>query len=268
MSSRRIIAVVAAVALAVLGTLAVFGYVRGADNRAVAGQEAVTVYIAQREVPAGTTLKDAVDNKLIVEQTVAAKGVPPTPQPTVSPTTEDLVATTAISPGEMVLTGRFAQETSSTSGLTIPDGMVAVSVALTDAAHVGPYVQNGSQIAIFDTFNVQTKVPGPPTPAGDHLQDDFTKTRATRLLLPKVQVIAVGSQVATPGQTSTQAPSGTTTDSNGQVRVLFTVAVTQSQAEVLIQGIQTGTLYFALLNSSSDVKPGLGVNDRDLFREK
>ncbi len=202
MTSRRIFAVVAAIVLALIGTAAVFGYVRSADTRALAGQDAVTVYIAQKPVPAGTTFQQAIDAKLIAEQTVAAKGVPPTPMPTISPTTADLVAVSAIAPGEMVLSGRFAQETSSTSGLTIPEGQVAVSVALRDAAHVGPYVTLGSQIAIFDTFNVQTKVPGPPTPAGDHLQDDFAKTRATRLLLPKVTVIAVGGQVATPGQTT------------------------------------------------------------------
>jgi pilus assembly protein CpaB len=53
--SRRILAVVGALLLALVGTGAVFAYVNRADARAVEGQKAVTVLMAAKEIPAGTT---------------------------------------------------------------------------------------------------------------------------------------------------------------------------------------------------------------------
>ena len=52
---RSVIAVVAAAVLAVLGCLAVLVYVKGADARALAGKRAVSVVVATKRIPAGTT---------------------------------------------------------------------------------------------------------------------------------------------------------------------------------------------------------------------
>src|SRR5947207_8567999 len=97
--NRRVTAVVVAVLLALVGTAAVLLYVRSADKRAVAGQEPVQVYVAQKFVPAGTTLSDAVADDLISQEMVAAKGVPSTPLPTMSPTSAQTVAVSDIQPG-------------------------------------------------------------------------------------------------------------------------------------------------------------------------
>jgi pilus assembly protein CpaB len=273
---RRIVAVTVAVLLAVLGTVAVYGYVHKADERAVAGQQPVEVYVAKADVPAGTTLKDAVDQGLLEKELVAEKGVPGSPLSEVTPTTESLVATTEISPGELVLADRFGTQAVSTTGLAIPTGQMAVTVKLDDPARVGDFLTVGSEIAIFDTFNIQTAYTGDVTPAGDHLQDDFRKTRATRVLLPRVKVLAVGaSTTATTSSSSSSGGSGTqnvgltSSSSSGQQNkdVLITVAVDQADAAKLVQGIQTGTLYFALLTDSSQVTAGSGVTDRNLFRD-
>jgi pilus assembly protein CpaB len=276
---RRIVAVTVAVLLAVLGTVAVYGYVHKADERAVAGQQPVEVYVAKADVPAGTTLKDAVDQDLIERELVAAKGVPGSPLSQVTPTTESLVATTEISPGELVLADRFGTQAVSQTGLAIPTGMMAVSVKLDDPARVGNFLTVGSEIAIFDTFNVQTADHADVTPAGDHIQDFFPKTRATRILLDRVKVIAVGASTSSGGSTSSSSSSGgsgtqtvglaSTSSGNNGVQnqdVLITVAVDQKGAAKLVQGIQTGTLYFALLTDSSQVTAGSGVTDRNLFK--
>jgi pilus assembly protein CpaB len=269
--------VTVAVLLAVLGTVAVYGYVHKADERAVAGQQPVEVYVAKADVPAGTSLKDAVDQGLIEKELVASKGVPGSPLSAVTPTTESLVATSEISPGELVLADRFGTQTVSTTGLAIPSGMMAVSVKLEDPARVGDFLTVGSEIAIFDTFNVQTADRSDVTPAGDHIQDFFPKTRATRVLLPKVKVIAVGATTSSASTSSSSSSGGKGTQNVGlastssgsgpaQTDVLITVAVDQHQAAKLVQGIQTGTLYFALLTDSSEVTPGSGVTDRNLFK--
>jgi hypothetical protein len=46
--------------------------------------------------------------------------------------------------------------------------------------------------------------------------------------------------------------------------LLLTVAVNQSEAERLIEGLSHGTLYLALLTDSVEVNPGAGVDNVDL----
>jgi len=266
----RIVAVTLAVLLALLGTVAVFAYVHKADQRAVAGQRAVEVYVAKSAVPAGTTLKDAVDQSLIVKELIAAKAVPASSLTDVSSSNESQVAVSEISPGELVLADRFGAQVVSSSGLSIPKGMMAVSVALTDPARVGQFVTVGSDIAVFDTFNVQTADKKGITPSGDHIADNYVRTRATRVLLPRVQVLAVGATTSQSQSSSDQgtAPNGAQNVSNNETnaqQTLLTLAVTQTEAAKLVQAIQTGTLYLALLTDSSQVTTGAGVNDRNLF---
>jgi len=266
----RIVAVTVAVLLALLGTVAVFAYVHKADQRAVAGQRAIEVYVARSAVPAGTTLKNAVDQNLIVKELVAAKAVPAASLTDVSSSNESQVAVSEISPGELVLSDRFGTQVVASSGLTIPKGMMAVSVALSDPARVGQFVTVGSNIAVFDTFNVQSSDKKGITPSGDHVADNYARTRATRILLPRVQVLAVGGTTSQNESSSDQgsAPNGAQNVSNNQTngqQTLLTLAVSQADAVKLVHAIQTGTLYLALLTDSSQVTIGAGVTDRNLF---
>jgi pilus assembly protein CpaB len=263
--NRRAWAVVLAVVLAVLGTFTVFMYVRNADARALAGQEVTDVYVAVKEVPVGTTAQTAVDDGLMVKQEIAAKGVPDDALTTVDSSNAELVATSNIQSGEIVLTQRFATTAAAPGVLALPDGMMAVSVALADPAHVGSFLEAGAEVTVFDSFNVAENKPG-TTPAGDHLTDNHDYTRATRVLLPRVSVLAVGATTTT-GSTDSSSSSQTGTPAN-QAVTLVTVAVTQDQAEKLIHGAQTGTLYLGLLNSQSTVDWGNGIDDRNLFVPK
>ena len=49
---RRTVGIVAAIVLALLGTMGLVGYVQGAKDDAVAGEKLVKVYVAVRDPPA------------------------------------------------------------------------------------------------------------------------------------------------------------------------------------------------------------------------
>ena len=74
--SKRILFGIAAVVLAAIGTTAVLAYARGADRRALEGQQAISAYVVRKDVPAGTTARKAIDDGLIVKELIASKGVP------------------------------------------------------------------------------------------------------------------------------------------------------------------------------------------------
>jgi len=189
--TRRIVAAVVALLIALVGAVAVVGYARAADERALAGQEAVRVYVARREVPAGTTAAKAVDDGLIVQELIARKAVPQDALTEVDQGYGQLVATSTLQPGELVVRTRFGARGTTTGALLVPEGLFAVSVALEDPAHVGPFVTVGSHVTIFDTFNIAENDPTRTTPAG-------TTTA-------KPAWIAV----RTPSRTASPAPSST-----------------------------------------------------------
>jgi pilus assembly protein CpaB len=260
--SRRIVAVVVALLLAIVGTTAVFSYVKRADARAVEGQEPVKVFIATKLIPKGTKAKDALSKGLMEAQPIPRRAVPNSAMSAVSPTIASQVANSDILAGEVVLSSRFVQELPQTDGMTIPKGMLAVSLELKDPARVAGLLQVGSQIAVFDTYNLLDPTK-PGIPAGDHISDNHDAIRETRLLLEKVQVLAIGTNTAAPQPSP--SPSSDSAKKDDTPSALVTVAVTQAEAEKLIHGIQTGTLYFALLSDTSKSEPGPGVNDLTLF---
>jgi pilus assembly protein CpaB len=266
---RRVLSIILALVVALLGAVGVVAYASAADKRAVAGQETSLVYIAEGQVPMGTTARSAIAQKLIVPETVVRKGVPPGALTRVDAANEALVATSAIMPGEIVLASRFGHPAAQDTTSTIPDGKVAVTVNLPDPQRIAPLLKPGQHIIVFDTFNARDPKAKALLPDGRHLTDEQPIVKVTRVLLPDVEVIGVGDATTLP--TPTPTPSVTTeakakpslTDTSAAV--LITVAVTPDQATTLVHGIQTGALYAALPGAGVKVDPHANVNDNTVF---
>ena len=124
---------------------------------------------------------------------------------------------------------------------------MAVTVETGAPEQVAGYVQSGSRVAIFLTYNVVA------TDGGK------TSIERTRILLPRVEVLAVGTYQSAQarGATNTSATAPRTGS------LMLTVAVDQADAERLIEGRSHGTLYLGLLTDSVEVKPGTGVDNTD-----
>lgn len=249
--TRRILLIVGAVILALVGTGAVYDYVKNADSRAIAGQQAVDVLIATKRIPAGTSASDVRGKGYVRTDHLPADATPKDSVATIDTAWGTDVATSDVQPGQVILRAMFGTKTPTTSGLTIPDKDIAVTVKLATDSDVAGFVQPGSQIAIFDTYILRN---GHPTgkSSGGGPDDDW----ATTLLLPKVTVLAVSQ--APPSSTKTSNVDSSTATTG----LLVTVAVSQSEAERLILVAQTGMPYAALLSSNSATASGPGVDNQ------
>src|SRR5690606_12067024 len=138
--NRRVIAVLVAVLLAVVGAALVINYVRGADQRAVAGAQPAPVYVPGPLVPAGTTLKDALRSELITKTTVAAAAFPAGGLDEIGPDNNALRALADVPPGQFLMADRFGTTPTGEKAIEVPPGMVAMSVELSDPARVGEFV--------------------------------------------------------------------------------------------------------------------------------
>lgn len=244
---RRKILLIAAAVVAALGLVLVFVYVRSADNRAEDKYETTQVLRATQQITRGETIDDALATGKVALQPVTLDDVLPTAV-AATDSLAGMVALTDIYPGEQIIPAKFgtAAAASATSALDIPDGKLAISVNLTDTARVAGFVNPGSQVAIF--LNAT---------------DASTGQAITRLLLPKITVLAVGS--TTPVATTTTDPNGAATTEQ-LPRTLLTLAVSQSEAERVLFAQGNGELAFGLLTDASQVKSGRGVTATSLFK--
>jgi pilus assembly protein CpaB len=259
---RRRILVIAAAVVAALGAVLVLLYVQGADQRAEAKYQLRTVLTATQQIGAGESFDAASQSgKITATQVVSGDAVPDALAQSDAGALQGKVALAPIYPGQQIVTAQFGDKTlaQAPSNLPIPDKDVAVSVTLTDSARVAGYVEPGSQVAVFLNGS-----------------DDTGKT-FTRLLLPKVLVLGVGSTPAAGASTpSTGGDQGDQGDQSGQdgtgdapaetlPNTLITLAVTQQQAAKVLFAQQNGDLAFVLLTGSSDVKPGPATDLGNLF---
>ena len=116
---------------------------------------------------------------------------------------------------------------------------------LSDTGRVAGFVNPGANVAVFTNTTPQDGAEA-----------------ATRLLLPKVQVIAVGATTVV--NTTTTNPAGAQTTEQ-LPKTLFTLSVPQADAERIMYAVGHGDLTFGLLNDTSKVKTGPGVTAKNLF---
>ena len=274
---RSVLAVAIATVLALTGCALVWIYVDGADARVMAGKEAKQVLIAKKRIPAGTTGAQIKNGDYVQVVSMPKGSLPDDVLSAIEPNLEDLALSSDVQNRQLILQGAFASPTATNGGLQIPEGKVAVTVPISNNAGT-IFLQAGSKVAVYDTFTLLEGHVG--TPAGDGLSKDHLYVQATRLLLPSIQVVATG----TPGKVTSangtdakssadQVASGSlggssksdSSTSSTSVDTLVTFAASQDEAERLIHATQTGTLYVALLDDSSKLTPGPGVDNYSLF---
>jgi pilus assembly protein CpaB len=239
---RRKLLLVIAVVVALIGAGLVFLYAKGADARAAQAYDPVRVFVAQQDILVGESFDAALAAQKIVERELPSAARVPSAIETV----EVLAGQSAngtIAAGEQILTSNFGGQ-GVNSALAIPPGQVAVSIQLSDTARVAGFVNAGSNVAVWLTMS-------------DAESGDTT----TRLLLDRVEVIAVGS---TSTQTTTSADGSTVAEQ--MPRTMITLAVDQEDAERVQLASASGDLAFGLLTDKSKVKPSKGITTDSLFR--
>lgn len=241
---RPLIPVILTILLAVVAGTAVFLYVAGVDDRALADQQAARVLVTDEMVERGTTLADARAAGLVREADVAADLAPVGALEAADPTASSLVFLADMPAGQTVLQASVGTAVEDVPAIEVPDSQMAVSVLLEDPAKVGAFLRPGSRVAIFNTFAV---------PRSGEGEDVIFETRP---LLDDVTVLAVG--------TVTRSGAEEATEEAWQAQ-LVTVAVTQGQAERLVHATRTGALHFALLGREAAVTTSEGVSDITLF---
>lgn len=233
----RIIALVIAAVLAIVGGVVLVTYVRSADQRAAGDAELVDVLVVQQEVPAGTAaaqlaLVTSVDQ--IPEAFLAEGALTSLDQ------LEELqgqVTSAALVPGEQVIAARLASPGDFVGGggsIPVPEGKQEISLSL-DAQRV-----LGGRLAAGDLVGVLVTVPeAQDSPAQTFLRYD------------QLLVTAVGGAFAEDGSAS------------GAVTV--TLAVERDEAQAIVFAQETATLWLSKQADGLESTGGAPATRADLI---
>jgi pilus assembly protein CpaB len=258
--SRRIIAVLIAVVLAAVGTGAVMLYLSGADDRALAGKQARTVLIADKQIPAGTSGKTLRDKGYLRQVKMPAETLPDDVLQQVGADLEGLVTTATVQRGQLLLRVMFGTRVGGVAGLVIPDGKMAVTARVRANVFGPASVRAGTRVAIFYTYTPIDEA-NRNVVSGAGFERGRNVNSVTRLLLNDVEVISVGPAPAENG-----SPAGGALGASARDELAVTFGLNQVDAERLAHAVALGgQLNIGLLGDSSNVRPDNGVDNRSLF---
>lgn len=274
---RRVIALVAAVLLAGVGTLVLVQFVQGAEERAVAGQELVNVLQVRADatVPQGTKAEDIAQFVEVVQVPLQARAVGAI---TDLAEVAELATAVELVPGEQLIGARFVapeqveadrREDLPRRRVAVPDGMLEVPVRLDAVSALGGIIDVGDTVAIIASFaNYTGSAQGTVT-----VNDEVVAVpesadqaggggQATRTLIENALVIEV--------QADTAPTFGD--DASGEVvlapasNFIVTFALEPNDVERLVFATQYGTLYLAQ-QTPDDVGETSIVTIENIFRD-
>ena len=232
--SRRAIALIVAVVLAAVATIALVSYVQSAHN---AGRvQPVTAYVAKQDIAAGTDAATII-SKGLIETKIVDKSVVPLGAIGSLADIQGKNAVVTIYQNEIILASRFARPDEAVPGqslLNIPPGFQAISVEVSTIPGVANFIQPGDKISVIVQLANAAQAGG--------------AQNIVKFLLQNIQVLQVGTRVVVPpangqpGGSSVQQTAG---------KVDLTLAVTPVQAEKLALATLQGTLYLTLVRPDS-----------------
>lgn len=150
MKRQTLILVMIGVILFIAGSAIAYASVEGASKKAGAGSNAVapattSVVVAKANIPAGTTGQSMVSNNLVAIEPIPTKTYLPADLGSLSGLSSE-VLTQAITKGHAVSASEL---TASSSSISLPTGMDAVTVNLTGTNSLAGYLQPGARVDVY-----------------------------------------------------------------------------------------------------------------------
>lgn len=168
---RRIIGILAAVLLALVGTVSLVSYVRSAKDKAVADEALVDVYVVDEFIPKGADA-DTIASSVSIEQVPAR--LEQSGAITDLDSIGDNVAAADLQPGDQLLTARLTAREAVSDEVS---DKVQVSALLEAERAVGGAIQKGDLVGVYVSFDpFDTDVAGEAT--GEAAGADATAVQA------------------------------------------------------------------------------------------
>lgn len=270
--NKKPVGVIAAAVMAVVGTVVLVLFVQGAEDRALEGEELVSVLTADQAIPAGTPAVQLAG--LVSTEEIPAK-IAPEGVFSDLVQVDGLVTNVDILPGETLLAQRFVapdQFSARRGSVEVPEGLLETTIALSQEQFIGGVPVPGDKVALvvngtradFIPFNIDPLANVPVDPnnpsAANASTLRYTKIILQQALVTNVQGNPLPTQPAGTAATDRVAPA--------EGSVLVTLALTGPDVERLIYVRNSQSLNANMhmaLHSSDALVPTQGVSVENII---
>jgi pilus assembly protein CpaB len=261
---RRVLGILLALALAVLGTVLLVKYVQKAKKDATKGEQQVALLVLTDDVTKGATLsqlKSKVEEVKVPVRLRAEGALDLAGLLNVDPT---YVSAIDLKKGDQVLSSRLVDPRTLVH-VAVPSGLQEITVALSPERAVGANLSPGDTVGVifsFDPFDIATSGAPNTSQTGTSTTLPARTPNTTHFTLHKVLVTSVqfskqDSQRAAEIKGSGQAGSNTSTTVSATVveapsdQLLITMAVTASEAEQIVFASEFGHVWLTNENAAA-----------------
>ena len=252
--TRRILGIMAAAILALVGTVSLVGFVAGAEERALEGEQLTEVYVVTEPIPAGTTGAELDDLIEVEEVPVKIRALDAVDNLVML---ADRVAAVDLQPGEQLLDSRFIEVSDFTDreiGVQVPEDMLEVTVPLDPHRAIGGLLEPGQTVAVLASFDESEQESGLvelngqevalPQTVADETEQSYPAS--TDLLLRKALVSAVQDTRAAGGFGDEEEGENSRLNTAPEGQLLVTLALEPANAERVVFAAEQGRLWFAI----------------------
>ena len=265
-NKRRIIGIVAAVLLALVGTVSLVAYVNSAKDNAVADEALVDVYVVDEFVPKGAA-SETIAASVSIEQVPAR--LKQAGAITDLASLGDEVAAADLQPGDQLLTARLAAKEAVVEEVS---DKVQVSTLLEAERAVGGAIKQGDLVGVyvsFDPFDVEVagpqesdtasdaalqaaaglaeppteSVPGESEPTGPTKTPNVTKLEFQQVLVTNVQTI---NAPVTNGGSDDDEDEGADIEQVTGTQYVVTLALSPEQSERFVFATEFGKVWLSI----------------------
>lgn len=238
MGKRSNLIVTLGLAVFIVGAAATYLVVRNSDEGTTASAGKVSVLVAAKPIPAGTTGSNVATNGFIKAKTVAVDAKPATAITDASQLAGKTVVL-GVSEGEVLTLDQFQTAQTRIGTLKIPEGKTALALQLANVPGIAGFAGAGDRINIYGVVKPDSD---PKNPAG-----------AAHLIMQNTEVLNVNGATLAAAQGQ---PGGT--------GLVYLLAVTAPEAERLIFMSSFQQLYFSLVSKDAapvGATPGASIAD-------
>ncbi len=270
--NKKVVGVIAAVVMAIVGTGVLVLFVQGAEDRALEGEELVEVLTAEQQIPAGTSadqLQDLVSSEQIPVK-IAPEGV-----------VSDLVSVSGqvtnvdIVPGETLLASKFVDPDNFTArrgAVEVPENLLEVTLAMSQEQFIGGIPVPGDRIAIVALGDRADFIPAntdplaqPTDPANPQGTITATDLKVSKIILQQALVTNVQGNPL-PEQPTTQDATARVAPAAGSLLVTLALDGPDVERLVYVRNAQSlnANLHMALHNGDALV-PSEGISVENII---
>jgi pilus assembly protein CpaB len=224
-NKRRIAGILAALVLAIIGTVSLMGYVRSAKDKAVAQEALVAVYVVDELVPKGAdaeTIKSSVSLEQVprrLEQPGAIADLD---------AVGDNVAAADLQPGDQLVQARLVPKEQLSDDVT---DKVQISVLLEAERAVGGSLQKGDLVGVYLSFEPFEFDPSGHIVFDESGQIEWAESARTTVAPEPAAATEAAAVTASTDTTSTTSTTLATKKTSNMTRLAF--------QHVLVTNVQT-----------------------------